>query len=288
MVRARQAILDAGGAEKINSFTRYYLALLGVISLRRSARPFRRRSCWSPIGPRSISTRCRPGRGRSSSPFRSCGPISRFGNCRPNWASANSSAAAWKICRSPCRSPNNLTGMSWATRIDWHGFFRRVDLALKFVDRWRLSPLRSVAVRRAERWMCERFANSDGLGAIFPPIVWSVVALKCLGHADDSLACQAALAELDKLMIEEDDTIRLAAVQESRVGHGPCHAGPAGSGRVGRCIRRSAKSVRWLLSREVRRRGDWATLKNCRRGGRLVFRVQQRVLSRHRTTRAWC
>ncbi len=34
MVRARQAILAAGGAEKINSFTRYYLALLGVLSYR--------------------------------------------------------------------------------------------------------------------------------------------------------------------------------------------------------------------------------------------------------------
>ena len=32
MQRARTAILEAGGAEKVNSFTRYYLALLGVIS----------------------------------------------------------------------------------------------------------------------------------------------------------------------------------------------------------------------------------------------------------------
>ena len=32
MVRARAAILAAGGAERVNSFTRYYLALLGVIS----------------------------------------------------------------------------------------------------------------------------------------------------------------------------------------------------------------------------------------------------------------
>lgn len=32
MVRARNAILAAGGAEKVNSFTRFYLALLGVIS----------------------------------------------------------------------------------------------------------------------------------------------------------------------------------------------------------------------------------------------------------------
>ena len=32
MARASRAILDAGGAEQINSFTRYYLALLGAIS----------------------------------------------------------------------------------------------------------------------------------------------------------------------------------------------------------------------------------------------------------------
>ena len=28
--------------------------------------------------------------------------------------------------------------------------------------------------------------RSDGLGAIFPPIVWSIIALRCLGYADDS------------------------------------------------------------------------------------------------------
>ena len=32
MVRARDAILRAGGVEKVNSFTRYYLAMLGVIA----------------------------------------------------------------------------------------------------------------------------------------------------------------------------------------------------------------------------------------------------------------
>ena len=32
MVRAREAILAAGGAQACNSFTRFYLALLGQIS----------------------------------------------------------------------------------------------------------------------------------------------------------------------------------------------------------------------------------------------------------------
>mgnify|MGYP002625911637 FL=1 len=32
MIRAREAILAAGGAEQVNSFTRFYLALLGIIT----------------------------------------------------------------------------------------------------------------------------------------------------------------------------------------------------------------------------------------------------------------
>ena len=34
MVRARQAILHAGGADRVNSFTRFYLAMLGQIDYR--------------------------------------------------------------------------------------------------------------------------------------------------------------------------------------------------------------------------------------------------------------
>ena len=41
-------------------------------------------------------------------------------------------------------------------------------------------------MQKAEKWMLDRFAGSDGLGAIFPPMVWSIIALRCLGYADDS------------------------------------------------------------------------------------------------------
>ena len=34
--------------------------------------------------------------------------------------------------------------------------------------------------------MLERFAGSDGLGAIFPPMIWSIVALRSLGYGDES------------------------------------------------------------------------------------------------------
>jgi squalene-hopene/tetraprenyl-beta-curcumene cyclase len=269
MVRARQAILEAGGAERINSFTRYYLALLGVISYRQCPAvppeivliptwaPFNiyEMSAWSRtiIVPLSILWAFKP--------FRKLPPelgIRELFRGRPEDL--------------PVTMPKSeqLDGLSRPTRINWHSLFRRVDLALKFVDRWRLSPLRRLAVRRAEHWMCERFSHSDGLGAIFPPIVWSVVALKCLGHGDDSTAVQNALAELDALMIEEEGTIRLQ----------PCKS-PVWDTAIATLALREAgvsadhpairTSVRWLLSKEVRRRGDWAALRKCPEPGAWCF-----------------
>ena len=88
-------------------------------------------------------------------------------------------------------------------------FFSWGDWLFKKVDKLKIRPLRKRAIRQATEWMTERFANSDGLGAIFPPIVWSVVALKCLGHDDDSPLMQSAMNELDKLMIDDGETIRL-------------------------------------------------------------------------------
>src|SRR5437868_4056293 len=57
--------------------------------------------------------------------------------------------------------------------------------------------------------MRQRFVDSDGLGAIFPPMIYTVIALRCLGHADDSPEMQWALKQLDELIIEEDGAIRL-------------------------------------------------------------------------------
>jgi squalene-hopene/tetraprenyl-beta-curcumene cyclase len=65
--RAREAIRAAGGAERVNSFTRFYFALLGIISYEQCpAVPPEIILCRS--GARSTSTRCRRGRGRSWSP----------------------------------------------------------------------------------------------------------------------------------------------------------------------------------------------------------------------------
>ena len=123
-------------------------------------------------------------------------------------------------------------------------------------------PLRRLAVPRTEAWIRERLDGSDGLGAIFPPIVWTVVAMKCLGYADDSPEVGGQLAELDRLKLtDEDDASRpvtrlqpckspvwdtcISLIALRDAGLPPHH--PA--------VRRAAD---WLLEREIRTPGDYS------------------------------
>ncbi len=78
----------------------------------------------------------------------------------------------------PVRCPGRKGGTGL---FSWDRFFRVTDKALHFCQRWGFVPQRRRALEAAKRWMIERFEGSDGLGAIFPPMIWSIVALRSLG-----------------------------------------------------------------------------------------------------------
>src|SRR5690606_34802771 len=118
-------------------------------------------------------------------------------------------------------------------------------------------PLRGVAISRAREWILQRFSSSDGLGAIFPPIVWSVVALRCLGYDENSPEVTGQLNELEKLTIREGNTARLE----------PCRSPVWDTALTTLALREAGvptdhqairRSVDWLLSKEVTRPGDWS------------------------------
>jgi squalene-hopene/tetraprenyl-beta-curcumene cyclase len=69
--------------------------------------------------------------------------------------------------------------------ISWKNFFLFADLCIKTVYKLRLCFLRGKAVRAAEKWMVARLDKSDGLCAIYPAMVNSVMALSCLGYKND-------------------------------------------------------------------------------------------------------
>src|SRR5439155_25170280 len=78
----------------------------------------------------------------------------------------------------------------------WRNFFLRADRVLKFVDRLPRHPMRQRALEEAGRWMVERIGDgSDGLAAVFPAMLNSIIALRALGYATDHPLYQKALRD---------------------------------------------------------------------------------------------
>ena len=69
--------------------------------------------------------------------------------------------------------------------IGWRNFFLLTDRMIHWFERVHIRPLRTIAIRKGERWMLERFEKSDGLGAIYPAMLNSIVALRCLDYSLD-------------------------------------------------------------------------------------------------------
>src|SRR5262249_7340666 len=120
-----------------------------------------------------------------------------------------------------------------------------------------LGPVRNWAKRRAAAWMRERVDDSDGLCAIFPPLIYTVIVLRCLGVAGDDPAMPWALKQFHDLKIEENGTLRLQPCVSPVWDTALTTIALIDAGLDGRAhtIRRA---VRWLLEKEVRRSGDWS------------------------------
>jgi squalene-hopene/tetraprenyl-beta-curcumene cyclase len=144
-----------------------------------------------------------------------------------------------------------------AHTLTWRNFFLVVDHFLKFVHRHHpLSFIRRYAMRKAERWVIEHGRTPGGLGAIFPAMANYVMALRVLGYSNESYLVAHGILEMEKLEIEEDDTLRLqpcfSPVWDTAISVNALHE----SGLPADHPALQAAS-RWLLDKEVRRPGDW-------------------------------
>src|SRR5262249_46139207 len=148
--------------------------------------------------------------------------------------------------------------------ITWRNFFLFLNRMVHFCERFHVRPLRYLALRKAERWMLERFEKSDGLGAIYPGILNSIIALRCLGYSTDDPQVIRALDEFEKLGIEEpgipDDrepTFRMQPCM-SPVWDTAYAMFALGESGVPKNDPRLLKAADWILSKEVRSKGDWS------------------------------
>lgn len=247
MQRARRTILRLGGVEATNTYTKIYLAIFGQYDWERCpAIPpemlllpdwfyfnVREMSSWSRgiFVPLSIIWAYRP-------------------VCRVP-RGAGIPELFTEAGRPVTPAPSDVSLGALAQRL-FHG----VDRGLKLVERGGLRPLRQQAVRAAERWILQRLEQSDGLGAIFPAIVNTVMAFRCLGYPEDHPAIAGQLRALEKHEVDLGDALRIQpalspvwdtaqAVNALAVaGLEPDH--PA-----------LLRAALWLAEREVRRPGDW-------------------------------
>jgi squalene-hopene/tetraprenyl-beta-curcumene cyclase len=144
-------------------------------------------------------------------------------------------------------------------RLTWRNFFLWLDRVHKFAE-WfaqhNIHPFRKRALKRAEQWMLERFEGSDGLAAIFPGVLNSMIALKVLGYADDHPQVLRCERQLKMLEHETEDSVWIE----------PCLSPVWDSAIVQICLHESGlpsdhpalvKCTEWLLAKEIRFRGDW-------------------------------
>jgi squalene-hopene/tetraprenyl-beta-curcumene cyclase len=250
MLRAREIAMNLGGVPRMNTFSKLYLALLGLF-------PWE----YVPTIPCEVLL------------------IGKWFGVEfwdmSNWSRAMLVPLAIINHFKPTRPPKNNVTLDELYRDGFHerdlalapdpdrlsfrNFFLWLDRLHKFAE-WfaenNIHPFRKRALRKAEQWMLERFEGSDGLAAIFPAMLNALIALKALGYADDHPQVVRAERELKKLEHETRDTVRIE----------PCFSPVWDTAIVAICLREAGvpmddpqlkKAADWMMTKEIRMRSDW-------------------------------
>ena len=247
MLKAREMARSLGGVPRMNTFSKLYLALLGlypwdyvptipsevILIGKWFYVNFNEMSNWS----RSMLV-----------------PLSIINHYKPTrWPQPGISLDELY--------PEGVHDRDLALRPDperctWRNFFLWLDKLHKFVENNNLRPFRKLALHKAEQWMLERFEGTHGLCAIFPGMLYSVIAMKAMGYADDHPQLVRAERELKNLQHETEDSVRIE----------PCFSPVWDTAIVVNCLRESGlaedhpalqKAAAWLIDKEIRFRGDW-------------------------------
>ncbi len=277
MQRARAAISPHGGADAVNSFTRFYLALLGQISYDQCpAVPPEvvLLPSWFPInlyhGQRLVADDHRAAVDHVG--------LRAGGRARPaagHLRTVSRAAREWPPLR--CPGQNGGTGPVELGPVLPH---RRSQAQVLPATRLaaaapartgRGRTLDDRALRRQRR--LGRDLSADGLEHRRAASAWAT--------PTTAPEVQVLPRASRGPVIEEDDTIRLQPCKSPVWDTAITLRALAASGLDAEHAGRRAAPSTGCSTRKIRRRGDWAETRR-RRAGRLVLRICQRVLSRRR------
>ena len=240
MRKTRDLVCDLGGLEAANSFTRIYLAIFGqypwdrcpavppeIILLPK----------WAPINLHEMSSWTRG----------IVVPLAIIWASKPQCPVPEHARIPELFIDAPAApSPSGF----------WKTVFNTTDATLKLLESRRWSPSRAKALKACEAWMVEHFRKSNGIGAIFPPIINSIIALRCLGYDNDHPLTSLQIRELEKLEREGDETLCVA----------PCYSPVWDTALSLDALLESGlpadhsaavQAADWIIAHEVKEVGDW-------------------------------
>ena len=248
MVKAREFICSRGGALKTRVFTRIFLALFGQVS-------------WDgiPLLPVEFIL-LPPWSGLSIYEFSSWTratvvPLMIIMAKRPVHPLPPEQGVAELFCDP--EEPFQRHRVAWKRDAAFlENLFVILDRILKLYAALRLPWPRNFAIKQAEQWILEHQEDSGDWAGIQPPMVNSLLALRCLGYELDHDVMRRGLQALEVFTLEEGDRTwlqscispvwdtALAIRALAAAGVPPEH--PA-----------MAQATSWLLAQQIFKAGDW-------------------------------
>ena len=195
MVRARDAILAAGGAERSNVFTRAQLALYGEVPWR--AVPVMPVEImllprWFPFHLSKVSYWSRT----------VVVPLLVLMALRPRARNPRGVHVPELFCTPPDQVRDWIRG---PFRSGWGHVFKHLDSVLRRVQPFFPAGSRQRAIEKAVAFVTERLNGEDGLGAIYPAMANTVMMFDTLGYPSDHPDAAIAFASVQKLLVVEQD-----------------------------------------------------------------------------------
>jgi squalene-hopene/tetraprenyl-beta-curcumene cyclase len=262
MARAREAIRARGGAIHSNVFTRFMLAMFGVMTWRSvPVLPVEIMllPLWSPFHLNKISYWART----------TIVPLMVLAALKPRAKNVSGVGIDELFLQPPhsigmtARAPHQSRG--------WFMLFRGFDSVLRAIEPLFPKKLRTHAIDRAVGFIEERLNGEDGLGAIYPPIANTVMMYEVLGKPADYPPRAIARRALDRLLvIGEHEAYCQPCVSPVWDTSLTCHAMiEAGSEEA---LASARQGLDWLKPKQVLDiKGDWAVKRPDVRPGGWAF-----------------
>ncbi|WP_088510049.1 squalene--hopene cyclase [Burkholderia ubonensis] len=193
MIRAREAILKLGGAARSNVFTRILLATFGQVPWR--AAPFMPVEFvlfpkWVPISMYKVAYWART----------TMVPLLVLCSLRARARNPRNVSIAELFVTPPDEERHYFPPAKGMRRL-----FLALDRTVRHLEPLLPRRLRQRAIRHAEAWCAERMNGEDGLGGIFPPIVYSYQMMEVLGYPEDHPLRRDCEHALEKLLVTRAD-----------------------------------------------------------------------------------